>query len=131
MVAVLHGPDRSDDEEIERQVKTILPLYFHKFDEVTANQVLGKTVWSAAGYNRCGTLLANYDLTVRLKEIHAPTLIVVGRDDYVAPPSQAKIMHEHIPGSELVIFEHSSHLPYIEESDTFFATVHEMLRRTS
>jgi proline iminopeptidase len=131
MIAVLQGPGPRDDAELQRHIKTILPLYFHKFDETVANQVVGNTVWSASGYNRCGELLANYNLTPRLKEIQTPTLVVVGRDDYVTPPTQAKIMHEHILGSELAIFEHSGHLPHIEESDAFFATVRKWLSQTS
>lgn len=130
MIAVLHAPDPNDDAELQRQVKTILPLYFHKFDVTIANDVVRNTVWSASGNKRCGELLADYNLTPRLEEIHTPTLIIVGRDDFVTPPSQAKIMHDHILGSELAIFEHSGHLPFIEESDAFFATLHKWLTRT-
>lgn len=131
MITVIQGPSPRDDAEIEQHVKTILPLYFHKYDETVANHVVGKTAWSASGYNRCGELLTDFDLTPRLKEIQTPTLVVVGRDDFVTPPSQAEIMHEHILGSELAIFEQSGHLPFIEESGTFFATVREWLSRAS
>ncbi|MHC4433346.1 MAG: alpha/beta fold hydrolase [Planctomycetota bacterium] len=131
MMAVLEGPDPTDDADLQRQVKTILPLYFHKYNETIANRVVGNTVWSASGNNRCGELLANFNLTARLKDVHAPTLIIVGRDDYVTPPAQAEILHEHIPGSQLVVFEHSGHLPYVEESDVFFAAVRGWLSQAS
>jgi proline iminopeptidase len=53
----------------------------------------------------------------------APRLIVVGKDDFVYPPSQAKIMHEGIPNSELVVLEESGHLAHVEEPEAFFEAV--------
>jgi proline iminopeptidase len=66
----------------------------------------------------------------RLGEVSVPTLILAGRDDFICPPSQAKIMHEGIPHSELVVFERSGHFPYIEEPDAFFDAVRGWLQRT-
>jgi proline iminopeptidase len=65
-----------------------------------------------------------------LGEIRAPTLVLVGREDIIGPPSHAKIMHEGIPDSELVVFEQSGHFVYVEEAEAFFETVRGWLRRT-
>ena len=70
------------------------------------------------------------DLTPRLGEIGAPTLIVVGRDDFVTPPSRARILHEGIPRSELVVLENSGHMPWLEEPDAFFDAIREWIRKT-
>jgi proline iminopeptidase len=72
-----------------------------------------------------------YNVTARLGEIAVPTLITVGRDDFITPPSRAEIMHAGIPGSELVIFERSGHYPFVEEPEAFFAAAHDFLRRHS
>lgn len=53
----------------------------------------------------------------------APTLIVVGKDDFVCPPSQAKIMLEGIPNSELVAALLEDHLAHLEEPEAFFEAV--------
>jgi proline iminopeptidase len=50
----------------------------------------------------------------------APTLIVVGKDDFVYPPSHAKFMHEGIPNSELVATLLEDHLAHLEEPEAFF-----------
>jgi proline iminopeptidase len=47
----------------------------------------------------------------------------VGEDDFICPPSRAKIMHERIPNSELVVFHRSGHFPHVEEPEAFFEAV--------
>src|SRR5215213_7024615 len=74
--------------------------------------------------------LERWSVVPRLGEVSVPTLILVGRDDFICPPSQAKIMHEGIPHSELVVFERSGHFPYIEEPEAFFDAVRGWLQRT-
>jgi proline iminopeptidase len=54
----------------------------------------------------------------------------VGRDDFICPPSQAKIMRERMPNSELVVFEQSGHFAHVEEPEAFFDAVRGWLRRT-
>ena len=97
--------------------KLIEPLYFHTFDADLAERVLGKTIPSAEAGEAGDAILEGWNLTTHLGEISAPTLILVGVDDFICPPSQAEIMHEGIPNSELVVFERSGHVPYIEEPE--------------
>lgn len=118
------------DEEMRTRFPVIWPLYFHNFDPATGEKLLEKTIVSVAGMARDGETAA-YDVIPRLSEIRIPTLILVGRYDFICPPSQAKIMHEGIADSELVIFENSGHLPYVEEPETFFAAVRDWIKRTS
>jgi proline iminopeptidase len=75
--------------------------------------------------------MSAYNVVPRLDEIHIPTLILAGRDDFICPPSQAHILHEGIANSELVIFENSGHLPYIEEAEAFFGPVRDWIKRTA
>jgi L-proline amide hydrolase len=72
--------------------------------------------------------LKDWDITDRLDEIRVPTLIAAGRHDEFTP-RQAKILHEGIAGSELVTFENSSHMQFVEEPDRFVAVVTEFLER--
>ncbi len=48
-----------------------------------------------------------------------PTLIVWGERDKIIPVSHAHDAHAAMPGSELVIFEHSGHFPHVEEPQRF------------
>jgi proline iminopeptidase len=53
----------------------------------------------------------------------------VGKDDFICPPSRAKFLQEGIPNSEIVVFENSGHLSYIEEPEAFFEAVRGWLHR--
>ncbi|WP_421120290.1 alpha/beta fold hydrolase [Aquihabitans daechungensis] len=48
-----------------------------------------------------------------------PTLIVWGERDKIIPVSHAHDAHAAMPGSELVVFEHSGHFPHVEEPQRF------------
>ena len=52
----------------------------------------------------------------RLNTIHVPTLVLVGRHDFICSPVQAQIIHEGISGSQLAVFEKSGHFPWLEQS---------------
>lgn len=69
-----------------------------------------------------------WDVTDRLGEIQAPALITVGRDDQCVP-ELSETLHRGIKGSELAVFEGSSHLPFIEEPDLHARVVNGFLAR--
>jgi pimeloyl-ACP methyl ester carboxylesterase len=59
------------------------------------------------------------DQTAFLSRIISPTLIVVGREDSLAPLADAEMMHREIGGSRLVIIEGAAHVPNIERPEEF------------
>ena len=65
--------------------------------------------------------------------MRCPTLVTVGRTDWITPVSSPETIAELIPDSRLVIFERSGHSPQFEEADRFQAVmrefVHEVLSR--
>ncbi len=54
-----------------------------------------------------------------LKSIHAPTLILWGRNDELIAESVAEKMHDGIPGSKLVVFDQCGHVPQLEKAVDF------------
>jgi proline iminopeptidase len=72
--------------------------------------------------------IRDVDLTARLGEIRVPTLITGGRFDEVTP-AVAESIHRGIRGSELVVFEESSHTAFWEERDRYMATLRSFLAR--
>ena len=70
----------------------------------------------------------DWDVFGRLGEIHVPTLVMGGRHDEIRVDHLTDI-HKGIAGSELVIFEESSHTPFHEERALFMRTVNEFLDR--
>ena len=71
--------------------------------------------------NMTGTL-KDWDVTDQLHSLKLPTLITVGRHDLLTPAVSESI-HNHIPGSQLVIFENSAHFAMWEEKDKFVETI--------
>lgn len=72
--------------------------------------------------------LADWDITARLGEIGCPTLVVSGRHDLVTP-AMAAVLYQGIPGSEWVVFEHSAHVPHLEEPQRYLEVLDGFLEK--
>ncbi len=72
----------------------------------------------------------DYDATARLSEIRAPTLILHGKRDRIAPYEYAEEMHARISSSRLIAFD-GGHLFLFFQAKRFLAVVHEFLSATS
>ncbi|WP_433188579.1 alpha/beta fold hydrolase [Actinoallomurus sp. CA-150999] len=59
------------------------------------------------------------DYVASLARVRVPTLIVVGSDDEFTPIADARLMHEVIPGSTLVVIEGTAHMPNLERPAEF------------
>ncbi|HEV3058010.1 MAG TPA: alpha/beta fold hydrolase [Vicinamibacterales bacterium] len=64
-------------------------------------------------------LMARPDATPLLPAIRVPTLILVGEEDALTPPSAAEEMHARIAGSELVRIPGAGHLSNIDQPEIF------------
>ena len=64
------------------------------------------------------------DLTGRLAEIKAPTLLFWGANDTETPLWMARVMEERIPDAGLVVEEGAGHFAYLEKSDVFLRVLH-------
>ena len=66
---------------------------------------------------------ARADSTDVLGTIDVPTLVVVGDEDVVTPPKEARTMHERIKGSRLEIIPGAGHLSNLERPAAFNAAL--------
>lgn len=85
------------------------------------NPEVYQTMWGPSEFHLTGTL-RDWDVSGRLGEIQAPTLVIGGRYDE-ATPALAETLHRGIAGSELTIFENSAHMPHLEEAERFLEVV--------
>ena len=67
------------------------------------------------------------DSTQLLAEIDVPTLIVVGDEDVLTPPKDARAMQQHLPGSRLEIIAQAGHLSNLERPAAFNHVLTEFL----
>jgi L-proline amide hydrolase len=73
-------------------------------------------------------VIKDWDRTDRLGDIQVPTLILSGKYDE-STPRLNDILHRGIANSMWILFEHSSHLPHVEEEAMFMQTVEAFLTR--
>ncbi|MGY0057400.1 bifunctional 3-oxoadipate enol-lactonase/4-carboxymuconolactone decarboxylase PcaDC [Streptomyces sp. LZ34] len=59
--------------------------------------------------------LAAFDIRAELGRIGAPTLVVVGADDEVTPPADARVLVAGIPDARLALVPGASHLAPVEQ----------------
>jgi proline iminopeptidase len=70
---------------------------------------------------------ATMDLRPHLKNITVPTLVMVGRHDFITNLAMAEEIVKHIPNARLEIFEDSGHYALVEEPETFYRVVKEFV----
>ena len=99
-------------EKMRRFYDLMGPMYSRKYDPVAAKAGRERGILSPDAMQKAfapGGFLQSYDLRPELKNITAPTLILAGRHDWICPPEFSEEIHRLIPGSDLRIFEESSH----------------------
>jgi len=97
------------------------------FEKLTQAPEVYNTMNGPSEFHVIGTL-KDWDIVNRLGEIRVPTLVIGGRYDE-ATPAITETVHHGIPGSEWVIFEHSSHMPHIEEPQRYMQVLDQFLSR--
>jgi proline iminopeptidase len=83
-------------------------------------------MWGPTEFYATGTL-RSYDLTPELHRIAVPTLLTCGRHDE-ARPETVSAFRDLIPGAAMTVFEESSHMAHLEETERFLGVVGTFLR---
>ncbi len=76
----------------------------------------------------CIGTIRDWTIVDRIDRIVVPTLLVSGRHDE-ATQAVVQPFADRIADVRWTIFEHSSHMPHVEETDAFMATVGEFIAR--
>jgi proline-specific peptidase len=126
----MESPEYADAtmEFYRRHVCRVWPFpdYVQKtFDDLATDVYL--TMQGPNEFVITGTLAA-WDITGRLGEIRIPTLVTSGRHDECTPRI-AEAVHRGIPRSEWVLFEESSHMAFVEETDRYLDVLDDFLSR--
>jgi proline-specific peptidase len=110
-----------------------LPFHFAdpfdpRIDDMRAaldDAVYGPDVLRAAATGDYGAIAVED----RLGEVRHPVLVLAGRYDRTCSPSAAEAIAGGLPDAELVIFEHSAHMTFVEENEAYLAAVRDFLVR--
>ncbi|WP_246649750.1 alpha/beta fold hydrolase [Nonomuraea coxensis] len=68
------------------------------------------------------------DSSGTLAALKVPLLVVVGEEDDLTPPAEAKAMAEAVPGARLEVIPKAGHLSAVEQPEAFNAAVSEFLQ---
>jgi proline-specific peptidase len=82
-----------------------------------SNKEVYRALWGPNEWTPTGTL-SGWDVRDRLHELDVPTLVTAGRYD-LCTPRILRELKEGLPHSKTVVFDASSHTPYLEEAGAY------------
>jgi L-proline amide hydrolase len=112
----------------ERHVCRVVPFpenVVRSFAQIADDPTVYHTMNGPSEFHCIGSL-KTWDITDRLHEITAPTLLISGRHDEATPHIVEQI-YTRIPGAQWEVFEESSHMPHVEEPEAFLERVEAFL----
>lgn len=109
-------------KEFDTYIHDILPFFFSSIANLEKNEdVFEKTSLSFdATRGRGQSDQSSADLATFLPALTIPTLIIVGEDDFICPPSAAEYLHSQITRSKLLVIQNAGHFPWLEQPQQFF-----------
>ena len=108
--------------------KLLAPATLHERPAIVARvrEMMVKTKPKGAAAALRG-MAVRIDQTDFLPSIFAPTLIIVGSEDELTPPSDSELMHREIRGSRLEIIKGAAHVSNLENTAEFNRVLIEFL----
>ena len=114
------------DEDMWRLWVEEMKFYFRKFDS-RARAYHERTKDLSIHIDPLRTFnereAATLDLRPHLNQIAVPTLVIVGRHDFITNVAMAEEIAKHIPDARLEVFEESGHFAFVEEPEKFYRVI--------
>lgn len=73
----------------------------------------------------------NFDYVPSLERVSKPTLVIVGEQDRTTTARAARVLHEGISGSELVVLPGVGHMSFVEAPEPYVEAVSAFLRKAA
>ncbi|MFF4901794.1 alpha/beta fold hydrolase [Streptomyces sp. NPDC001068] len=112
-------PAIADDAAFTMAARRLFPVYFADYwghQDAYASVLESISGSYISGLDDCMAPTAIDDRSA-LESITTPTLVIVGRHDFICGPRWAGEIHERIPRSTLLVLEDSGHFGHIEEPE--------------
>lgn len=124
-----HG-EVHDDADLKQLWSELIPLYDYEYDAEKSAAAVEAGIYRHEAHNWCFQHnWGAYDLKADLPSVTVPTLVTVGRRDWVTPVSSSETIASLMPNAELVVFERSGHSPQVEERELFQQTIRDFVDR--
>jgi pimeloyl-ACP methyl ester carboxylesterase len=111
--------------ELIANLQRQIPLYFHRWEgNEQAGRELAEDFAEAKPLHHFNTVeFPTLDLRDELRAIEAPTLVVVGDDDFICGPACADSIVRELSNGQLVTIPEAGHLVYVEQPEAFRAAL--------
>jgi pimeloyl-ACP methyl ester carboxylesterase len=115
------------EEQLKQLLRDQLPFHFYGdpppgYGEETVGSPEVLRYFASMGYGA-------FDYRPKLKDVDKPTLVIVGEHDRTTTPRAARVLHEGIQSSELVVIPDAGHMSLVEQNDRYLAAVRDFLAR--
>ena len=114
-----------------RAALRLLPAYDHRFSIVRTARGMLAGAWRMRTRPEAltfgGQMMRGWSVMDRLGEIHVPTLVLAGHDDFLFPPESQALLAAGIPDARLRIVERAGHNPQTERPKETLAAVADFL----
>jgi len=119
----------SSAAELIANLRRQIPLYFHRWaGNEQAGRELAEDFAEAKPLHHFNTVeFPNLDLREELRSIEAPTLVVVGDDDFICGPASADAIVRELSNAQLVTIPDSGHMVFVEQPEAFRAALTDFL----
>jgi proline iminopeptidase len=137
IAAVLWDGAFESAEQLQKFHELLAPMYAYTYNPNPSEKEKQKQIHAQMRLKRSvealnegfGGFLRNYDVIDKLSAIEVPTLVIGARHDWITPVEESFVIAENIPGSELVIFEKSSHSVFKDDYDRYHSVASSFVQR--
>ena len=121
--------DVATEEELTELMRVQMPFHFEGevppgYGEETVYSPDVLRHFARNGYG-------DFDYRPNLGRVRRPTLVVVGERDRTTTPRAARVLHEGVEGSELVVVPGAGHMSFVEDQARYLDAVRTFLRAAS
>jgi proline iminopeptidase len=119
------GGEFASAAELIANLQRQIPLYFHRWEgNEQAGRELATDFAEAKPLHHFNTVeFPTLDLREELRSIAAPTLVIVGDDDFICGPACADAIVHELSNAQLVTIRDSGHPVYVEQPEAFRAAL--------
>jgi proline iminopeptidase len=118
-------------KDFVRAAMRLMPAYDHRFSLLRLAREMLEGGWRMKTRPEAlifgGQMMRGWSVMDRLGEIHVPTLVIAGHDDFLFPPESQALLAAGIPNARLRIIERAGHNPQSERPAETLAAVADFL----
>jgi pimeloyl-ACP methyl ester carboxylesterase len=120
-----HEKTVETETELKELLAAQMPFHFHGevppgYGDETVGSPEVLRHFARIGYG-------DFDYRPRLQNVRRPTLVIVGEHDRTTTPRAARVLHEGIEGSELVLVPGAGHMSFVEAQERYLEAVRAFL----